>query len=425
MKKAPILSNEAERLKALLDYQVLDTAPDIAYDDITLLAAAICQTPIALVSLIDSDRQWFKSKKGLAATETSRDVSFCGHAIHQKEIFVVENALHDPRFADNPLVTSAPNVVFYAGAPLINHEGHGIGTLCVIDHVPKKLNPTQLQALDALARMVMLVLESKKSAQKINNQNLEIKNFIHQISNQQSLLISTAKLTSLGQMAAGICHQINNPLAIMKLKLETLQSKLKTNQLDPEVFATQLEKSQRMVSRIAAVIKGLRDFAQESNVKNKTVVSTTKIFDSIVALKTERLALLGINLKVNKSEGALIECHLSQIAQVLNHLIENSEEALEGLSNKWIQLSAEVKADKVLISVIDNGKGVSADLVSKIMDPFFTTKDPSVGLGLGLSISHSIIDRHGGKLTFQASHPNTCFVIELPIYQAQTEQEAA
>lgn len=163
MQPAPIKADEAARLAALRQYAILDTPAEAEFDDFTRLASGICQTPIALISLVDAERQWFKSKLGLDASQTPRDISFCGHAIHGREVLVVPNALEDERFSDNPLVTSGLNIRFYAGAPLVTPEGHGIGTLCVIDSVPHQLSDDQRESLAALGRQVVRQLELKRA----------------------------------------------------------------------------------------------------------------------------------------------------------------------------------------------------------------------------------------------------------------------
>ena len=174
--KAPLTEREQERLDALRDYRILDTPPEQAFDDLTALAAYVCDVPIALVSLVDTDRQWFKSKLGLEATETSRDVSFCAHAILQDSILVVQDTHLDARFAANPLVTSEPNIRFYAGVPLLTPEALPLGTLCVIDHKPRELNAAQIRTLEGIARQVVTQLElrlvSARLAQALEKINL-------------------------------------------------------------------------------------------------------------------------------------------------------------------------------------------------------------------------------------------------------------
>jgi PAS domain S-box-containing protein len=159
MIRACLPDNEQERLKALGRYGILDTAPERDFDDLVLMAAQICGTPISLLSLIDEDRQWFKAKIGLAITQTPRDLAFCAHAILQRDLFIIHDACADERFSANPLVTSEPHIRFYAGAPLITSDGYALGTLCVMDRVPRELSPEQAETLRLLSRRVISQLE--------------------------------------------------------------------------------------------------------------------------------------------------------------------------------------------------------------------------------------------------------------------------
>ncbi len=162
MTPAPTPPNERRRLEVLWQYEVLDTVPEEVFDDLTQLAALICQAPISTLTLVDEHRQWFKSKVGLSMTETSRDISFCGHAMVHPGLFIIPDALADPRFRDNPLVTSEPHIWFYAGAPLVSPDGHPLGSLCVIDQVPRVLNEDQKKALRILGRHVTTLLELRR-----------------------------------------------------------------------------------------------------------------------------------------------------------------------------------------------------------------------------------------------------------------------
>lgn len=163
-----MIDHSAERrVAALREYEIMDTPPETSFDDLTLLTSFICGTPMALVTLLDWERQWFKSKVGLEREQTPIEHAFCAHAIKQESIFLVPDATKDSRFQHNPFVTGDPHIRFYAGAPLITPEGVPLGTLCAIDRQPREFSPEQQAALSALARQVMQAMELRKTVAQL------------------------------------------------------------------------------------------------------------------------------------------------------------------------------------------------------------------------------------------------------------------
>ncbi|MDJ0864357.1 MAG: SpoIIE family protein phosphatase [Gammaproteobacteria bacterium] len=188
MKSAPFHPEEVKRLADLLQYQILDTEEEQGFDELTQMARAICDTPISLVSLVDEGRQWFKSRIGVDASETPRDIAFCAHAILQQSVFEVPNALEDSRFCDNPLVTEDPKIRFYAGAPLVSPQGYPLGTICVIDRKEKRLSSDQRRALEILSTQVVAQFELRKSHRQLQQLNESLKQAGRQILEKQQAL---------------------------------------------------------------------------------------------------------------------------------------------------------------------------------------------------------------------------------------------
>lgn len=196
MKIAPLPENEQQRLEALRSFDILDSIQESAFDNMVQLASYICQTPIAAISLVDEQRQWFKAITGLAAKETPRSVAFCAHAILQDEVMIVPDATQDERFFDNPLVAGEPDIRYYAGVPLVTSHGYHLGTLCVIDRVPRELNTEQLEAIKVLANNIMAHLQLRLSNKQIRNQikDLELAATIFQASSEAMLVTDADNL---------------------------------------------------------------------------------------------------------------------------------------------------------------------------------------------------------------------------------------
>ena len=190
----PIPPDEEARLENLASYDILDTLPEQAYDDLVRLAAFICGTSMGFIILIDRDRQWFKAKLGLDVAETPRQMSFCAHTLSSPDqLLMIEDAREDIRFADNPLVTGAPHIRFYAGAPLVTPERHVLGTVCVADRVPRQLNPAQREALTALSRQVVAQLELRRQLKALQNSERQLETALARL----EVLSSTDSLTGL------------------------------------------------------------------------------------------------------------------------------------------------------------------------------------------------------------------------------------
>jgi hypothetical protein len=166
---SPALSTEAARLAALDRYAILDTDPEQSFDDLVILASYICKTPIALLSLLDDHRQWFKSTVGVQVRETPLEMSICAHAIKQEDLFIVPDTLQDARFRENPMVVGEPHIRFYAGAPLINEDGFALGTLCVLDRQPRELDLEQKQALKSLRQLALKQMELRRNLQLLKD----------------------------------------------------------------------------------------------------------------------------------------------------------------------------------------------------------------------------------------------------------------
>jgi len=385
MIKAIIPEKEEERLRALIELDILDTLEEQVYDDLTALAAHICQAPIALVSLIDRERQWFKSHHGLEARETPRDYAFCAHAILGDKTFIVEDSDNDERFHDNPLVTGDPHVKFYAGVPLVLSNNMSVGTLCVIDDHARKLTAAQQLALEALSRQVVNHLELRLKLQLIEDMDRTKDQFISVVSHELR-----TPLTS-----------INGSLSLLK---NTMNKSMNKDALQMVDIAC------RNSERLLFIVNDILDAAKIDSGKfglDKKQHNVADLAKEVVELnapyfeKCECSAHLIIPAELEDKQ---LFVDRNRILQVLNNLISNA--AKFSSNSDKLEIEVYLKKDNICISVTDHGPGIPIDRQKHVFDRFSSvasnTNTKLPGTGLGLSICKTIIEQHDGQIDFES-----------------------
>lgn len=232
---------------------------------------------------------------------------------------------------------------------------------------------------------------------------------------QQQQMITSAKLSSLGEMAGGVAHEINNPLAIITSRVKILEKKIANKQIDFETLSLELSKIDKTAWRIAKIVRGLKTFSRESSKDPKEIIKVSTLISDSLEICGEKIKEYEVELRLYPFEDLQFRCQPTQVVQVLVNLLGNSLDAVKDLDDKWISISISVRRNILQIAVTDSGLGISPEIVEKMMQPFFTTKEVGRGTGLGLSISKGIIENHGGQLFYDSESFNTRFVVELPI----------
>jgi len=243
------------------------------------------------------------------------------------------------------------------------------------------------------------------------------------LESQTVTMLQQAKMSSLGEMAGGVAHEINNPLAMINGHITQLLREMETGQPISEKGIEKGKKIQDTVARISKIVSALRTFSKEAENDPFQANKMTNIVNDLLFFCSENLKINNVDIRISGNQNFDLECRPTQIAQVLVNLINNSFDAVKGLPEKWIEVNAEVKGEKARITVTDSGHGIRKDIVDKIMQPFFTTKEIGKGTGLGLSVSKGIIETHGGSLRLDRSCPNTRFVIALPLQQKPVKSD--
>ncbi|MES2266868.1 MAG: GAF domain-containing sensor histidine kinase [Bacteroidota bacterium] len=377
-----IPENETERLASLASYNILDTSPEDDFEELTLLASEICQTPIALISLIDDKRQWFKSKYGLDVNETPKEYAFCAHTIvDKKDVMVVNDARKDERFATNPLVIGDEKVIFYAGVPLLNEDGYTLGSLCVIDHEPKELDDRQLKALRVLAKQVLNQMELRRKITKLQKSN-------------EDLLEANMFIQKFASTAA---HDIKNPLSSILLTSQALQLRLQNtgDHKSRSLAGLTINASKRLL----ALVDNMLDYSTQPSrlLANQESLKLNALLKNVIEL-VDVPASITINLPRNEHE---LICSSVALEQIFLNLLTNAVRYNDKQAGIVNILFKEDK-DTYHFKVTDNGIGIAEKNLSKIFEKDVTlnTLDRfnKKGNGLGLYTVKLLVEKLDGKI---------------------------
>ncbi|MBA6340376.1 GAF domain-containing sensor histidine kinase [Colwellia sp. MB02u-10] len=409
MKSAAIANNELARLTALDEYNILDTLAEQAYDQLTELASSVCGTPVALISLIDEKRQWFKSHHGLDAQETPREIAFCSHAIHHDELFEIPDSREDERFHDNPLVTGPTQVIFYAGAPLVTPSGLRLGTLCVIDHKPSYLTALQKRQLLIIAQQVVTQLELRKAGQIQHDLLAQSRSL------EQSLLLTKsleAKNKELEQFVYTVSHDLKSPLVTINGF---------TSMLAKELSAYTTEKQKHRFQRILENLTHMGDLLTNllalSRVMKAEISKAPIDLTTLIEQNWQRLMTgykeLEVELVLTKPLHA-IWANQTLLSQCIENLLSNAIRYRSAEQDLTLKIYTEELEDSVSLFISDNGIGIAKSDQKRAFN-VFEQINPGKGTGIGLSLVKATMGKHNGSVSLVSElGQGSCFELRFP-----------
>ncbi|MCB9209799.1 MAG: GAF domain-containing sensor histidine kinase [Ignavibacteriales bacterium] len=401
MISAPIPFNEISRLSSLHDYNILYSGNETNYDEIVELASFICDTPIAYISLIDSEKQWFKAKVGIDITETPREIAFCAHAILKDDILVINDTLTDKRFADNPLVTSDPNIRFYAGAQLTTEDGFNIGTLCAVDKKPRKLTEDQLKSLKFLAKQVIRNFELRKLNSNLTKQSDELK--------EQNVI----KDNLLKVISHDLRAPFNSILGFTELLKENINHLSKNEiKLISNSIAETSENSYELVNNLLnwAVLN-------QNDEKEKSIIDLQEMLKQIISVLNGLSTKKSISINTIFNDTISVKSNYDMLYSILLNLISNSIKNTH--NNGEINIEIDSSTSEVQIKISDNGIGMSNKQIDKLLNANnFQINSDQKGenvTGVGFSLVKNFLQKINGNLKIDSIIGlGTTIIINLP-----------
>lgn len=383
---------EAERIDALRKFDILDTPPDGSFDKFTHLAAKLLDMPISIITLVDTDRIWFKSRYGIDAQQIDKDPGLCSSAILSEDIYIVEDAKNDVRTMANPLVAREMGFQFYAGVPLRTREGYNLGTLCVIDKRPRKLNKEKKELLKNLADLVMNQMELRLEARVA-------------VKHQHQILNTTA-------------HDLKNPLSIMPLLAEMILQN-KNNPAAIEDMAKQIKSAgKRMTKTLDDILKTAREETGKVQLR-LNAIDLSLVLKGVVSTNNTLAQNKNIELCVDSVKSCLVFADQTRLSEILDNIINNAIKYSPADRKIYIKLFT--RAGNAIFEVKDEGQGLTKDDLKNLFRPFTSLSAKPTGgensSGFGLAITKQLVDAHRGKIyaSSEGKDKGATFTVELPL----------
>ncbi|HYW19477.1 MAG TPA: ATP-binding protein [Nodularia sp. (in: cyanobacteria)] len=429
-----VYNHEAARIAALYKYKIIDSAPEQVFDDLTFLAAQICDTPIALINLLDANRQWFKAKIGLEIQQLPTNIGFCRRCVQQRETLVIPDTLADEEYATDAVVTSEPCVRFYAGVPLIVPGGEAIGTICIVDRIPRHITPKQVEALQAISRLIVTQLEVRRNSIEDNTAGKRADVQICEPTLEKKFLRAQS-VERIGTLASGIAHDLNNVLSPILMSIYLLKRKCSDRQTQ-HILSIIENNTKHGINLMKQMLSFVQDM--QTDIPKQPVAVPHRVIE-VKHLILEMQQIVQQTFPKSISLSTEIQPDLwsiwgnsTQLHQILMNLCLNARDAMPNGGNLSISavnifidenaarmsLDADV-GDYILITVTDTGLGINQNILDKIFEPFFTTKEIGQGTGLGLSTVIAIIKEYHGFIKVSTSvGKETKFQVYLPAITA-------
>lgn len=401
-------SSDEERVDDLAKYSIMDSSPEMSFDQFTYLASKICRTPIALLSFIDKDRQWFKSSIGIHLEQIPRYLSACNKTLQEGGGFhEIKDAFVDPTVYADYMKKSGFR--FYAGVPITSSEGFHLGSLCVIDIKPRSLNREQKQALKVISEQISGVLEIRKGYRENLQKLKEINDASFKSDIQMQEISYRASTRAMAELSAGLSYRIRTHVYTIKNVIKRAQKII----LPPEIEA-EVEVVKNSSENIEAILNSLEKFISAEKEKWMRALDLGELIRKVVDHLEYKTKAYQVNLSVSIETELRCVGNYTQLIEVIYAVVVNAIEAVEHMKEKRVEVVLREDDHFGIIEVSDSGRGVSETVKPFIFQPFFSTKG-SYSIGTGLSLAQSLIHRHGGEIKLEKPYGPTTFSIRIPV----------